>query len=102
MSVSEVNVAKKGLRSDSVGLLSSVIIAVSSTAPAYSMAASLGLVVAVAGIHTPMVLVLSFLPMLFIAFAFRELNKVDPDCGITFAWATRAFGPTPVARTLTI
>ena len=94
MSVSEVNVAKKGLRSDSVGLLSSVIIAVSSTAPAYSMAASLGLVVAVAGIHTPMVLVLSFLPMLFIAFAFRELNKVDPDCGITFAWATRAFGPT--------
>lgn len=94
MSDTDVYVAKKGLRSDSVGLLSSVIIAVSSTAPAYSMAATLGLVVAVAGIHTPMVLVMSFLPMLFIAFAFRELNKVDPDCGITFAWATRAFGPT--------
>ncbi len=90
----ELYVAKKGLRSDSVGLLSSVVIAVSSTAPAYSMAASLGLIVAVAGIHTPMVLVASFLPMLFIAFAFRELNKIDPDCGITFAWATRAFGPT--------
>ena len=27
------------------------------------------------------------------AYAFRELNKVDPDCGTTFTWTTRAFGP---------
>ncbi len=32
-------------------------------------------------------------PMLCIAYAFRELNKADPDCGITFTWAARAFGP---------
>jgi amino acid transporter len=38
-------------------------------------------------------LIISFLPMLFIAYAFRELNKVDPDCGTTFTWTTRAFGP---------
>jgi amino acid transporter len=84
----------KGLRANSVGLISSIVIAVSSTAPAYAMAATLGLVVSVGGVHTPMVLLLSFLPMLCIAYAFRELNKVDPDCGITFRWATRAFGPT--------
>ena len=38
-------------------------------------------------------MVVSFLPMLCIAYAFRELNKVDPDCGTTFTWTTRAFGP---------
>src|SRR6476620_96628 len=35
----------KGLRAGALGLLASVVIAVSSTAPAYSMAATLGLIV---------------------------------------------------------
>ena len=83
----------KGLRAGALGLISSVVIAVSSTAPAYSMAATLGLIVAVVGVHSPGTLVVSFLPMLFIAYAFRELNKADPDCGTTFTWTARAFGP---------
>ena len=80
----------KGLRAGALGLLSSVVIAVSSTAPAYSMAATLGLIVAVVGVHSPGTLIVSFLPMLCIAYAFRELNKVDPDCGTTFTWTARA------------
>src|ERR1700722_18598507 len=83
----------KGLRAGTLGLLSSVVIAVSSTAPAYSMAATLGLIVAVVGVHSPGTLIVSFLPMLCIAVAFRELNKADPDCGTTFTWTARAFGP---------
>jgi amino acid transporter len=83
----------KGLRAGTLGLLSSVVIAVSSTAPAYSMAATLGLIVAVVGVHSPGTLIVSFLPMLCIAYAFRELNKADPDCGTTFTWTARAFGP---------
>ncbi|GAA3005281.1 hypothetical protein GCM10010461_14030 [Microbacterium aurantiacum] len=31
--------------------------------------------------------------MLFIAFAYRELNNAVPDCGTTFTWGTKAFGP---------
>ena len=31
--------------------------------------------------------------MLCIAYAYRELNAIDPDCGTTFTWAARAFGP---------
>jgi amino acid transporter len=85
--------ASKGLRGGTLGLVSSVVIAVSSTAPAYSMAATLGLIVAVVGVHSPGTLIASFLPMLCIAYAFRELNKADPDCGTTFTWTTRAFGP---------
>jgi len=85
--------AGKGLREGTLGLVSSVVIAVSSTAPAYSMAATLGLIVSVVGVHSPGTLIVSFLPMLCIAYAFRELNKVDPDCGTTFTWTARAFGP---------
>ena len=84
---------EKGLRAGALGLLASVVIGVASTAPAYSVAATLGLVIAIIGVHTPGILLISFVPMLFIAFAFRELNPSEPDCGTNFTWATRAFGP---------
>ena len=31
--------------------------------------------------------------MLFISYAYKEMNNADPDCGTTFTWAARAFGP---------
>src|SRR5512132_788829 len=37
--------------------------------------------------------VLAFIPMLLVAFAYRELSHDTPDCGTTFTWATKAFGP---------
>ena len=85
----------KGLKEGAIGSLSNLIISVASTAPAYSMAATLGAIVAVAGIglSAPAVLIVSFLPMLCISVAFNYMNRADPDCGITFAWVTRAMGP---------
>jgi amino acid transporter len=83
----------KGLKSGALGLLSSVVIGVASTAPAYSLAATLGFVVFFVGVQTPIVIILAFVPMLFISIAYNELNKVDPDCGTSFTWAARAFGP---------
>ena len=83
----------KGLKSGALGLVSSVVIGVASTAPAYSLAASLGLVTAAVGLLAPSVMVLAFIPMLFIASAYFYLNRVDPDCGTTFTWVTRAIGP---------
>ena len=83
----------KGLRDEAIGLVSSVVIGVSSTAPGYSIAATLGFVVAIVGFQAPIVMVLAFVPMLFIAYAYRELNRVAPDCGTTFTWAAKAFGP---------
>lgn len=38
-------------------------------------------------------MLLAFVPMYFIAVAYKELNEAEPDCGTTFTWATRAFGP---------
>ena len=83
----------KGLKTGALGLVSSIVIGVASTAPAYSLAASLGLVTAAVGLLAPSVMVLAFIPMLFIAAAYFYLNRVDPDCGTTFTWVTRAIGP---------
>ena len=83
----------KGLRPGALGLLSSVVIGVSSTAPGYSLAATIGFVAAAVGLQSPAIILLAFIPMLCIAYAYRELNELDPDCGTTFTWATRAFGP---------
>ena len=89
----------KGLKGGALGLLSSVVVGMASTAPAYSLAASLGFVVAVAngdgivGVKAPAIMLLAFVPMFLIAIAYSELNKAEPDCGTTFTWAARAFGP---------
>ena len=85
----------KGLKAGALGFVSSVVIGVASTAPGYSLAASLGFVVAAVGLQAPAIMFLAFLPMLFIAAAYYYLNRADPDCGTTFAWVTRAMGPQP-------
>ena len=38
-------------------------------------------------------MLLAFVPIYLIAVAYQELNKAEPDCGTTFTWASRAFGP---------
>ena len=91
------SVDSKGLDDGKLGLTSSIVIGVASTAPAYSLAASLGFIVAsggalLAGVKAPGIVLLAFVPMYFIAVAYQELNKAEPDCGTTFTWASRAFG----------
>jgi amino acid transporter len=88
-------VVDKGLKKGAIGYISNVVIGVASTAPAYSMAATLGFIVAVngVGVHAPAVLLVAFLPMLLVASAYKYFNRADPDAGTTFAWTTRAVGP---------
>lgn len=85
--------AGKGLRSGAVGLTGSIVIALSSVAPAYSLAAAFAAMVAAVGAKTPALFIIGFVPMMLTAFAFRELANETPDCGATFTWVTRAFGP---------
>ena len=88
-------VMDKGLKKGAIGYLSNIVIGVASTAPAYSLAATLGFIVAVkgVGVHAPAVMLVAFIPMLLIASAYKYFNRADPDAGTTFAWVTRAFGP---------
>jgi amino acid transporter len=83
----------KGLKPGALGLISTTIIATASVAPAYSIAATLVFVVLAVGLQSPIVAILAFVPMLLTSIGYSELNKADPDCGTTFTWATRAFGP---------
>jgi amino acid transporter len=88
-------VMDKGLKKGAISYVSNIVIGVASTAPAYSIAATLGFIVAVkgVGIYMPAVMLVSFIPILLIAVAYKYLNRADPDAGTTFAWTTRAFGP---------
>jgi amino acid transporter len=83
----------KGLQADALGLVGNIVIGLASVAPAYSLAATLGFVVVAVGEKSPSMFVLAFIPMLLVAFAYRELSRDTPDCGTTFTWATKAFGP---------
>jgi amino acid transporter len=88
-------VENKGLKRNAIGYISNIVIGVASTAPAYSLAATLGYIALDPGVatHAPGVLLAAFVPIFLVSLAYRYLNKSDPDAGTTFAWTTRAFGP---------
>ncbi len=83
----------KGLQAGALGLAGNIVIGLSAVAPAYSLAATLGYVVLAVGDKAPAMFVLAFIPMLLVAFAYKELSQDTPDCGTTFTWGTKAFGP---------
>ena len=86
--------ARPELKRGAIGYLSNLVIGVASTAPGYSLAATIGFIVAIAGIgtHMPAVIIVSFVPMFCIAWAYKNMNSADPDCGTTFSWMSRAMG----------
>ena len=89
----EADLHEKGLSRNSIGVFGSVILGISSVAPAYTLTATIGILVTQAGTKMAVVIIAGFLPMFFAAYAYREFNKVAPDCGTSFTWTTKAFGP---------
>ncbi|TFI41303.1 APC family permease [Rhodococcus sp. 1R11] len=83
----------KGLNTGALGLVGNIVIGLSAVAPAYSLAATLGYVVLAVGDKAPSMFLIAFVPMLLTAFAYRELGRDTPDCGTSFTWGTKAFGP---------
>ena len=89
----ETDLHEKGLSRNSLGVFGSVVLGISCVAPAYTLSATIGILVTQAGYKTAVVILAGFLPMFFAAYAYRELNKVMPDCGTSFTWTSKAFGP---------
>ena len=83
---------EKGLKTGALGYISNLVIGVASTAPGYSLAATLGFITAIVAFHAPAIMLISFVPMLLIAAAYYYMNKADPDCGTSFTWVAKAFG----------
>ena len=85
--------SKKGLSAGTIGLLGAVVIGISCIAPAYTFTAAIGPTVGAVGVQVPAIILVGFIPMLLVAFGYRELNNRMPDSGTSFTWAARAFGP---------
>jgi len=83
----------KGLKRNAIGFVSSIVIGVASTAPGYSLAATLGFIAAAVALQSPAILLISFVPMFLVAAGYYYMNKADPDCGTSFSWVTKAMGP---------
>jgi len=83
------------LRADELNLFDSTAVAVSSVAPAYSLASTLAFVVVIGGVglFAPSVIICSFLTVLFIAVAYFHLNRKDPDCGASYSWLSKLASP---------
>ncbi|WP_309129917.1 APC family permease [Microbacterium sp.] len=86
-------ISRKGLSAGAVGLIGAVVIGISCIAPAYTFTAAIGPVASEVGAQIPAIILVGFIPMLLVAFGYRELNNRMPDAGTSFTWATRAFGP---------
>jgi amino acid transporter len=83
------------LKRGAIGYVSNLCISMASTAPAYTLAASVGFLVLTHGVgtHGPAVIIVSFIPIFCVASAFKYMNNADPDCGTVFSWAGRAISP---------
>ncbi len=88
------NTGRPELKLGAISYLSNIVIGVASTAPGYSLAATIGFIAVIGGmgVHTPAVIIVSFIPMICIAWAYKYMNQADPDCGTTFSWMSRAMG----------
>jgi amino acid transporter len=81
------------LRKSALGLWDDTVIAVSSTAPAYSIATSLGTLALAVGLAGPAAIWVGFIPVSGIAVAYYYMNRLDPNCGAAYTWASKALHP---------
>jgi len=81
------------LRKGALGLWDDTVIAVSSTAPAYSIATSLGALAVAVGLAGPAAIWVGFIPVTGIAVAYYYMNRMDPNCGAAYTWASKALHP---------
>lgn len=83
------------LRADELNLFDATAVAVSSVAPAYSLAATVAAVftLSAVGLHSPSIIILSFIPVLCIAYAYFHLNRKDPECGASYSWLSKLVSP---------
>src|SRR5271154_1307539 len=76
-----------------VGLGDAIVLGLSSSGPAQTLAVSLASLVAASGYGSPVPVLLCLIPMLGIAFAYQRLNRWDQSAGATYTWVARVFNP---------
>jgi amino acid transporter len=81
------------LEPDAIGVAQDTVIGMASSAPAASVGLTLAALAAATAYGSGPVLVLTAVPMLVIANAYRRCNLWNANCGASFEWVGRAINP---------
>lgn len=82
------------LRGGVLKLFDVVVMAIAGTAPAYSLAATAGIIIGAVGLASPAAILYAAIPMLGIAWSFARLNRWQVSAGASYAWVGGSVGPT--------
>ena len=80
------------LRENSLSFFESLVLGVAGSGPANAIALAMGSLIGVAGMLSPLYILVFAVPMLGIAMAYKALNKRGPHAGAAFKWVGQAFG----------
>jgi len=81
------------LEPDAIGVAQDTVIGMASSAPGVSVGLTLAALAAATAYGSGPVIVLTAVPMLIIANAYRRLNMWNANCGASFEWVGRAISP---------
>jgi amino acid transporter len=81
------------LRPDAIGLTQDTVIGMASSAPAATSGLTLTALAAATAYGAAATLILTAIPILVIANAYRRLNRWNATCGASFEWVGRAINP---------
>jgi amino acid transporter len=86
-------VAPARLEPDAISVAQDTLIGLADTGPALSVSFSLVLLISATAYGAPLILLITAIPMLIIANAYRRLNLWNANCGASFEWVGRAINP---------
>jgi amino acid transporter len=81
------------LEPDAIGVAQDTVIGMASSAPTVSVGLTLAALAAATAYGSGPIIVLTAVPMLIIANAYRRLNMWNANCGASFEWVGRAINP---------
>jgi amino acid transporter len=81
------------LEPDAIGVAQDTVIGMASSAPAASVGLTLAALAAATAYGTGPIILLTAIPMIIIANAYRRLNMWNANCGASFEWVGRAINP---------
>ncbi len=81
------------LKPDALGLGDTVVLAMASSGPTQSIAASLAAIMIAVRYAGFLPLLICFIPMIGIAIGYQRLNAWQPSAGATYSWVGRAVNP---------
>jgi len=82
-----------GLEPDAIGVVEDTVIGMAASAPAASIGLTIAGLAAVTAYGSGPIIILTAIPMLIIANAYRRLNLWAANCGASFEWVGRAIDP---------